>query len=522
MGVLHCPHWPVVAAGAATGDAVAVLHANRVIAHSLAAAADGVAVGQRRRQAQARCPHLRLELDDPARDAREFDAVVAAVAELVPRVEILEPGTLAFLARGPARYFGGEPAMAERLAAVARQAVGASMGAVPGMAIGVADGRFAATVAARRATLDARVTAVVPVGGSARFLAPLPVDALTEVAGIEDDLVGLFARLGIRCLGALAALPDADVLARFGSAGVFAHRLAAGGDDRPARTAVPPRQLVAERVFDQPVITTEPLVFVARQLAEQLTGALAASGLVCTRLVVRAETEHGERSERIWYRPTGLGLGAMVERVRWQLDAWSQHDTLTAGVVLLRLEPDEVRIDHGLQLGLWGGRTQADEWAARAVARLGAIAGDQQVLVPAWRGGRQPADAYRWVPAANADLTEPAERLARSPGPWPGQLPIPSPSTVHQPARQVEVRDRAGAAVRVSGRGVVSAAPHEVAIDGVVEVITAWNGPWPLEERWWDRPRARRAARFQLLTASGRLLLASLERQLWWLDAEYC
>ena len=36
---------------------------------------------------------------------------------------------------------------------------------------------------------------------------------------------------------------------------------------------------------------------------------------------------------------------------------------------LLRLEPEEVRSDEGVQLGLWGGRTQADEWAARAVAR---------------------------------------------------------------------------------------------------------------------------------------------------------
>jgi protein ImuB len=238
-------------------------------------------------------------------------------------------------------------------------------------------------------------------------------------------------------------------------------------------------------------------------------------------LVVSAETEHGERNERLWYRPAGLGLGAMVERVRWQLDAWVQREALTAGVVLLRLEPDEVRTDDGVQLGLWGGRTQADEWAARAVARLSVVAGEQQVLVPAWRGGRQPADAYSWVPAVTADLADPAGRLAAPPGPWPGGLPVPSPATVYAEPCPVQVLDGSGAAVSVSGRGALSADPAKVHIGGAGEALTAWAGPWPLEERWWDAARTRRAARFQLLTTTGRLLLVSLERQQWWLEAEY-
>jgi protein ImuB len=520
--VLWCPHWPVVVAGAHGNEPVAVLHANRVVAHSLAAAADGIALGMRRREAQARCPQLRIEAHDPTRDAREFDRVVQAVAQMVPRVEITEPGTLTFLARGPARYFGGEAAMATTAVATAAEAVGLSLAAVGSLGLGVADGRFAAGIAARRAAGQA-APVVVPAGtrATAGFLRDLPVQLLADVAGVPADFVHLLHRLGLHHLGALAALPATDLAARFGPLGQFAHRIAAGGDDRLPGTHDPPAGLQVQRVFEPPVQHSDALVFVGRQLAEELVARLAVDGQVCTRLVVVGETEHGERSERVWYRSSGLSAAAMVERVRWQLDAWATSGDLTAGVMMLRLDPVEVRSDDGVQLGLWGGRTQADDWAVRAVARLVALAGEQQVLVPAARGGRQPHDTHAWVPAATADLTDPAERLAAVAAPWPGSLPSPSPAVVHEPARAVEVLDASGKPVAVSGRGVVSAAPATVQVGTTSEPVQAWAGPWPVDERWWDATRARRTARFQVLTRSGRLLLVGIERGQWWLTAEY-
>ena len=81
-----------------------------------------------------------------------------------------------------------------------------------------------------------------------------------------------------------------------------------------------------------------PLVFVAKQLADELAATLAGEGRACVRLVVVAETEHGERSERVWYRASGLSAVAMVERVRWQLDGWiNQPGEVSAGTVLLGL-----------------------------------------------------------------------------------------------------------------------------------------------------------------------------------------
>ena len=332
------------------------------------------------------------------------------------------------------------------------------------------------------------------------------------------------ARLGVHHLADLAALPEADVLARFGAMGVFARRLAAGGDERLPGTVDPPDGMGVQQAFDQPVHHSDALVFVGRQLAEALVGALAADGRVCTRLLVTAETEHGERAERLWYRSGGLSAAAMVERVRWQLDAWAQHEQLTAGVILLRLDPVEVRADEGVQLGLWGGRTQADEWAVRAVARLATVAGEQQVLVPAAQGGRQPHDAYAWVPAVTADLLEPTERLASPAGPWPGRLPSPSPALVHHQPLPAVVADATGRPVRVTARGGVSAPPAAITIDeldGRAQRVEAWAGPWPVEERWWDAARARRIARFQVLTTGGRLLLLTVDRGEWQVAAEW-
>ncbi|MEI8238121.1 MAG: DNA polymerase Y family protein [Actinomycetota bacterium] len=519
--VLWCPHWPVVVAGAQPDEPVVVLHGNRVVAHSLAAAAEGVHLGHRRREAQARCPHVRIEQLDTARDARAFDQVVQAVGQMVPRLEVTEPGTLTFMARGPARYFGGEEAMAANVVQIAAQAMGVSLAAVGGFGVGVADGRFAASVAARDAV--GRKPAMVPAGAesTASFLASRPVQLLVEVAEVPADFVHLLHRLGVHRLGQVAELPAVHVSARFGAMGRFAHRLAGGGDERLPGTHDPPMGLHVQRVFDEPVHHSDVLVFVARQLADELGAVLAADGRVCTRLVVQVETEHGEQSERVWYRSTGLTASAMVERVRWQLDGWAQQHTLTAGVTLLRLDPIEVRGDDGEQLGLWGGRTQADDWATRAVARLVAIAGEQQVLVPAVHGGRQPHDAYRWVPSVGVDLDDPATRLTVPDVPWPGRLPAPSPAVVHSPSKPIEVLDETGAMVRVSGRGVVSAAPAQLRVGGSLETVQAWAGPWPIDECWWDAARARRAARFQVLTVSGRLLLVCVEHGAWWLTADY-
>jgi len=540
MVTVWLPDWPVVAAGFDGNLPAAVMSANRVVARTAAAAAEGVVIGQRRRQAQRRCPEIELVDHDPARDAREFEQVVRAVAEVSPRLDVIEPGWVSLAARGPSKYFGGDAAVAEHL-----QHVVAEVGVVVRVGVGVADGRFSSSVAARLSVRRDSPVVVEPEQSPA-FCASLPIGWLQTLGESEPEMIDLFTRLGLRRLGDLAALDPADVLGRFGHPGVHAHRLAAGADVRPSSTTDPAPERRLDQVLDDPVAQASAVVFVAKQLADELGQSLSATGRVCTRLVVELETEHGERSERSWYRSAGLNAPAMVERVRWQLDAWvnlprgSEHE-ITGGIALIRLTPDEVRADVGSQLGLWGGQSEADRQAARTIARLTSMTSDDAVTVPVWNGGRLPADRYRWVPASNVDLDGRARAVSSAgtgsgpSGPWPGALPAPSPSTVFADPHPAEVLDDVGQPVQVSGRGVVSAPPAQFRLmsgdeasgwrPGRTHDITAWAGPWPIDERWWEPEGHRRLARFQVITedpaGDQRGYLVVAEHRRWWVAALY-
>jgi protein ImuB len=517
--VVHVADWPVVAAGARPDEPAAVLHANRVVACTDAARVEGVEVGMRRRESQARCPSLAVLDHDPARDARAFEAVVAALAQhITPRIEVVAPGHAAFPTRGPSRYFGGDGPLAELATELAAGELDGR--AVP--LVGIADGPFAARLAARA---DPQVVAPL---GSPAFLAPLPVATLL-LAGVPAELVDVFGRLGLRTLGAVATLPAGDVAGRFGTEGVVAHRLASGRDERPPATSAPPPDLSARAELDPPAERVETAAFVARGLADELAGRLGADGLACTRLLIAAETEHGERLERLW-RGDGSGgaaaltAGAIADRLRWQLDGWlngSSSHRPTAGITLLELVPDEVVPATGRQLGFWGGATGADDRAVRAIARVAGLLGLDAVTVPEWRGGRSAAEQVALVAAAAVDLGE-ARPAARVPGggdlpPWPGALPAPAPAALASSAEPIDVRAADGTPVQVSGRGVLHADPAVVQGREVV----AWAGPWPVEERWWDPARHRRRARLQVLTDDGVARLLTLESGVWSVEAVY-
>jgi len=518
--VVWCPDWPVVAAGLSSDAPAAVVRANRVVACSATARAWGVARGQRRREAQGRCPGLELLADDPARDARAYEAVLAAVETVSPLVELSRPGTCALATRGPSRYHGGDEAMM----AVLGERVAAVLDGRGEVRVGTADGSFAATLAARRVDPAERL---VPPGGTPAFLAPLRVTALARTDPSRGGLVDVLERLGLRTLGAFAALPRPDVLARFGPEGERAHRLACGDDARPPDARPVPPGFAVEAALDPPVDRVDRAAFVAKALADELHERLDRVGLACTLLVVAAETEHGERLERRWRHEGELSAGAVADRVRWQLDGWltgSAPTRPTGGLVRLALLPEEVVPAAGRQLSFWGGRSVEGERAGRALDRLRGLLGPDAVLVPEWRGGRDPDARIALVPVAAVDLSvpRPATDPAWVTAPWPGGIPPPSPARVLADPIPARVVDRRGEPVAVSGRGVVSAEPDRVAVAaGRWEDVTAWAGPWPAEERWWDPGATRRRARFQVITEQAEARLLVLEGGRWWVEAVY-
>ncbi|MFI5957180.1 DNA polymerase Y family protein [Cryptosporangium sp. NPDC051539] len=509
VAAVWCPDWPVVAAAQAADVSlhlpVAVLSANRVVACSEVARADGVRRGLRRREAQSLCPELVLLDADPDRDARAFEPVVAAVEELAPGVEIIRPGLCAFRVRGPARYFGSETAVAERVVDEIAARTGVEV------LVGIAEGVFAAGLAARHG-------GIVPAGESPAFLAPLDLAVVDR-----PDLVSLMRRLGVRTVGAFAALPAQDVLSRFGPDGAAAHRLARGLEPRPLVARLPPVDLSASREIDPPAERVDTVAFVARTLAEEFAERLAGYGLACTRLVIEAATENGEELSRTWRHDGVLTVADIADRVRWQLDGWltgrSREDRPTAGVTLVRLAPEDVVEHGGAQLGLWGDTGADDERAHRALTRVQGLLGPEAVVTPVLGGGRDPESRVRYV--AWRDAREPS--LPPEP-PWPGLLPPPAPATVPPDSPPVSVLGTDGEPVGVTGRTFLTGLPARVSLgSGPDRNVVAWAGPWPSDERWWSPVQARRRAWMQVVLdgAEPSAFLLALEAGSWQLAGVY-
>jgi protein ImuB len=125
------------------------------------------------------------------------------------------------------------------------------------------------------------------------------------------------------------------------------------------------------------------------------------------------------------------------------------------------------------------------------------------------------------VPAHAVRLGVP-QRAPEADHPWPGRLPAPSPALVHADPPTAEVLDAGGAPVGVTGRGLVTAEPAAVAIAGRAPLsVAAWCGPWPCDERWWDRAAHRRRARIQVVTVNGEAHLLVREGGRWHVEASY-
>lgn len=458
--------------------------------------------------------------------ARAFEQVVAAVEELCPRVEVLHPGACAIGARGPARYFGGEEVLARKII----DAV-----ACCGFAcqVGVADGMFAAQLAARapRAEISDAALIVAP-GETPAFLASQPVGSLED-----PELADLLPRLGIRTLGEFAMLPAIEAGNRFGAQGAVAHRLARGLDPRPLVPRPPSADLSVSVEFDPPAGLSEPVVFAAKALAEQMHAGLAARGLACVRVQAQATCADGQEITRLWRHDGLLSALAVAERVRWQLAGWrpargdadegasdkrvanervADEGGAVGGITLLRLVPDQLVRAAGRQLGLWGDAVVSDR-VARAALRVQAMLGHSSVVRPLLAGGRDPAEQV--TPVSFGDAADPALPSGR---PWPGRLPAPAPATVYPVPLSARVIDASGVEVTVTGRAFASAAPARLSADGGPWLtVTSWAGPWPVTERWWRPEGARRRARFQLVAEDGSAWLAAVQDGQWLIEASY-
>lgn len=512
--MLWCPDWPITAAlreyDLPADVPLALLSKGVVFACSPSAREHGVKRGLRVREAQARCTELVVKPYDPELDSRAFEPVITAVEKIMPGVQLVRPGLCALRAKGPARYYGGEA----RSASVLLKTL-AAMG-LTGARAGVADSPFAAEHAARATEvlddpgLDP-VWVIAP-GESAKFLSSFPLDVLEE-----PKLAVLLRRLGIRTLADFAALSRADVRNRFGVEGSLAHLKANGLDHHSVLARKPPAELDVVVHFEPALVRIDELTFAFRLSAENFVGKLRETGLVCTALLVRLQSESGEVSERRWQHPRWFDAEDVLDRVRWQLQGSGDIEHgLSAGISRVQVLPDIVEDLSDHADGLWG--TGPDENIHHGLARVQSMLGHGAVLTAIIAGGRMLADRRVFIPWGDS----PSGSAATDKDfPWPGKLPGPVPATVFDEPRPVQVLDNNGASVDVDGRGLLISTPALLSTrDSTLKKIASWAGPWPINERWWDSS-GRTLNRFQLVDESGAAWLLLLEEHRWWAEASY-
>ena len=553
LAVLRCLDWSAVVAAKNSTTPCAVIHAQRVISRTPAAMRYGVQVGMRRRHAQALCPDIEIVAHQPSRDRTAFDAVVRVVNELVPLIEVSEPGLIVFAARGPSRYMGGDGPMASKIVEALKTSVADNRSAALLVGVGVAGSRLAAQIASHASAMASSsanlfVPYVVEPDKTNEWLAPQSVRVLGEFASINRETISLLERLGLNTLRDVCALSESVLAGRFGELGVELHRLSRGDEQYPlAVVPHPPEHLCIEK-FDEPVSDQQIIINSVQRMAVAFTEYYSVHGSVCVRIVISFESESGKRSERLWYRPQGLTTSAIIENAKWQLEAWlasqlaadisgdpeshalENYALENYGLVRVQLIADEVRTDTAQQLRLWGGSTQTDETATQAISRLSELLGSSAVQVAKWQGGRDVLDSYELVSATHAQTIGSASNHEQiSAQKWRGALPNPSPSVVYSEPIQVQINDQFGKLLSVSARHELSASPVSVIIGSTHYKVNSWAGPWPVEERWWDSARSRRLVRLQLvcekITADSALqilaMLAILEHGEWTVAAIY-
>ena len=219
----------------------------------------------------------------------------------------------------------------------------------------------------------------------------------------------------------------------------------------------------------------------------------------------------------MWLHPRSFVAAEVVDRVRWQLEGARDGAvaTIRSAIVRVRISPESVDPVGAHERGLWG--AGPDDGVHSGLSRVQGMLGHEGVLTATASGGRTPSDRRALVPWGDRPLVA---RELRSP--WPGALPAPAPATVYAIPRPIVVHDVRGRTVAVDERGRLSGAPAVlVAPTGARRELSAWAGPWPLEERWWDAAAARRQQRFQVVDTTGSAWLVVLDENGWWAEGRY-
>lgn len=380
--------------------------------------------------------HSRTPLppDDLATLARGF----------APRVESLGPQAALLDLRGMGRVWKSPEALAAALR-------GEASGRRWEVRVALAATRVAALIASRAA----EGPLVIPAGGEAAHLAPLPLDLLD----LSEDRRDLLRRWGLATLGDLAALPVKGLSERLGPEGPRLWRLARGEDDTPLVATPRPESFACTLELEWPVDGLEPLSFVLARVLEPLAASLVERGRRAAALEMDLALVDGSRHRRA-LRPAAPSAEPRTWRTLLLLDLESHPPRDAIAAVTVRAEPTAAR---HVQFSLLDPALPSPERLAELMARLVDWTGDG-------RGG-SPAllDTHR--PGAFV-----METFCPRPGHGDGAAPLPPPRLAlraYRPPLPAEVAVRNGV-------------PTSVSAAGMRGPVVDCAGPWRASGDWWD------------------------------------
>jgi protein ImuB len=212
-------------------------------------------------QARAMVPGLDIREADPVGDAADLDRLALHAARHWTPLVMTVPGEGLWLdITAGAHLFGGERMFARRVLRFCSR-----IGLTARIAIA---GTAAAALALARCSSE-RLT-LCPPGREAEEVAALPLSALR----IDSLTVETARRLGIETIGALAAMPRAPLVRRFGGEIITRLDELSGARAQPIDLVVPQSSPQAGRRFAEPIMTAEAIGQVLAELVGELTAAL--------------------------------------------------------------------------------------------------------------------------------------------------------------------------------------------------------------------------------------------------------
>jgi protein ImuB len=410
---------------------------SRIKTATRAAGRRRVRAGMTITEATAHCAELETREWDDVVITRAIVDTTAALLAASPRVTPVSGAAgVWWVGAGGLDHVGGERELVRSLTRIAGQWH-------PHVRVAIAD----SCVAARAATWGDKPVCVIPPGGDAAYLATAPLTLIP----IDEEIREALLALGLRTVGALAALTADQVERRWGNAGLAAWRLAHGEDHRrPALLAIEARRVVKAELPTS-VSTLEPVLFLVRAALDRLVTQLAADGRAAAIVAITLllDDHRTVTREARLARPLAR-VAPMFERCRALLERF----TLSSPVLGVTVAITATAPTTGEQGNLFDTGWRDPSGLDAAFDRLRAELGPNTVVRPVARDRHAPERSGAWVEASEVavgTLTEHGpRRFLESPETIDVECADDRPVAFHWRARRMLI-DRAIGPERLSG-----------------------------------------------------------------------